>query len=135
MMEALAPIGDPSRRRARLGRVTAGVRGRVTPATPHRNPFDATPNPTPKPTPTPNPTPKPTPTPNPNPDPNPDPNPNHRHPKPHLDEGLPMRLEGGLEEVEDLGLALRPVVRVKVRVRVRVRLGLGLGLFSGTFWG
>ena len=71
MMEALAPIGDPPRRRARLGRVTAGVRGRVTPATPHRNPFDATPNPTPKPTPTPNPTPKPTPTPNPNPDPNP----------------------------------------------------------------
>ena len=53
-----------------------------------------------------------------------------------LDERLPVRLEGGLEEVEDLRLALRPIVRVRVRVRVRVGvralfgyfLGLGLGL-------
>ena len=52
-----------------------------------------------------------------------------------LDERLPVRLEGGLEEVEGLRLALRPVVRVGVRVgvgvRVRVRIGALVGYFLG----
>ena len=52
-----------------------------------------------------------------------------------LDKGLPVRLEGGLEEVEGLRLALRPVVRVRVGVgvgvRVRVRVGALFGYFLG----
>ena len=52
-----------------------------------------------------------------------------------LDEGLPVRLEGGFEEVEGLRLALRPVVRVRVGVRggvgVRVRVGALFGYFLG----
>ena len=52
-----------------------------------------------------------------------------------LDKGLPVRLEGGLEEVEDLRLALRPVVRVRVGVGVRDRVRVRVGALAGYFLG